>query len=96
MVKWRVALIFINSNINSTLASNINTPSKSRKIILSLAKSFKSAPKQTGLDNPTTRHEFLRAELQDLQVRKTNGDFSYRGGEEDFQNAWNNSQTNNV
>lgn len=62
---------------------------ETRKVILGLAKRFKDSVKQTGYDNPTTRHEFLRSELQGLQVRKTNGDFDYRGGEEDFQNSWN-------
>ncbi len=62
---------------------------ESRKLILGLAKRMKDNVKQTGFDNPVTRHEFLRSELQALQVRKTNGDFRYRGGEEDFQTNWN-------
>lgn len=61
---------------------------ETRRIILGLAKNFKGSVKQSGMDNPTTRHEFLRAELQNLQERKTNGDFDYRGGGEDFQSAW--------
>jgi len=61
---------------------------ESRKMILGLAKRMKDSEKKTGYDNPVTRHEFLRSELQALQVRKTNGDFRYRGGEEDFQTNW--------
>jgi len=61
---------------------------ESRKMILGLAKRMKDSEKQTGYDNPVTRHEFLRSELQALQVRKTNGDFRYRGGEEDFRTNW--------
>lgn len=57
-------------------------------MILGLAKRMKDSEKQTGYDNPVTRHEFLRSELQALQVRKTNGDFRYRGGEEDFRTNW--------
>jgi hypothetical protein len=54
-----------------------------------MTKNLKSKERKPGVDDPATKHEFLRSELQSLQSRKANGDFDYRGGEEDFKNAWN-------
>jgi hypothetical protein len=50
---------------------------------------MKAKERKSGVDDPATKHEFLRSELQSLQSRKASGDFEYRGGEEDFRNSWN-------
>ena len=59
-----------------------------RKIIHSMTKNMRSTAKQNGIDNPTVRHEFLRSEIQALQVQRGNADFNYSGGDEDYQRAW--------
>jgi hypothetical protein len=53
-----------------------------------MTKNIRSTAKQNGIDNPTVRHEFLRSEIQALQVQRGNADFNYSGGDEDYQRAW--------
>ena len=62
---------------------------ETRKVVLGMTKNLKARERKSGVDDPATKHEFLRSELQSLQSRKADGDFDYRGGEEDFKNSWN-------
>lgn len=61
---------------------------ENRKLIIGMTKTIRKYSQKAAKDNPVAKHEFLRSELQSLQMRKSNGDFAYRGGEEDFQKAW--------